>query len=164
MRFRSGFLIFLIPLTGCVTRSHKPGDNTAYSYWPGEYKHVKYVDFNYKAYGNVANYFVTEKDMLDFFDFKKGDVAVEVGSSTGENIGGFSLLTDSMTFYLEDIDPKRLNQKKFNKVLKKCRKIKPLITNTFHLKIGTEKSTGLPDGIFDKIIIVNTLHEFTYMD
>ena len=70
--------------------------------------------FSYEAYGNVANYFEHEKDLVDFFEFEKGDVVAEVGAADGENIGGFSLLSDSITFYVQDIDPKSMNAKKFN--------------------------------------------------
>jgi ubiquinone/menaquinone biosynthesis C-methylase UbiE len=120
--------------------------------------------FSSKTYGNVANYFANEKDMQDFFDFKKGNAIAEIGAGDGQNIGGFSLFTDSLTFYLEDIDEKYLNQDNFNKVIKRCSKIKSPLTNKFQLSIGTEKSTNLPDNLFDKIVIVSTFHEFSYMD
>lgn len=120
--------------------------------------------FSYKVYGNVANYFENEKDLLDFFEFHKGDIVVEIGAGNGQNIGGFSILTDSMTFYAQDIDSTYLNQKTFNKVIEQSEKYKSPMTNNFHLCIGSEKSTNLPDSTFDKVILISTFHEFTFMD
>ncbi len=120
--------------------------------------------FSYKVYGNIANYFENEQDLLGFFEFKKGDVVVEIGAATGENVVGLSLLTDSITFYAEDIDLIALNKKNFDKEIKKRKKYKKINTNTFEFVIGTEKFTNLPDQFFDKIILSATFHEFTYMD
>lgn len=120
--------------------------------------------FSYKVYGNIASYFENENDLLSFFEFKKDDVVAEVGAGDGQNIGGLSLLTDSITFYVQDINAVRLTQKNVDKVMKRCKKFKTPITNTFHLQIGTEKATLLPDDTFDKIMLIATFHEFTYMD
>ncbi|MDP2388503.1 MAG: methyltransferase domain-containing protein [Bacteroidota bacterium] len=121
-------------------------------------------EFSYKVYGNIANYFENEKDLLSFFEFKKGDVVAEIGALKGENIGGLALLTDSITFYVQDINAKTLNQKNFNKVIRKCEKYKKPLTAKFNLCIGTEKSSNLPDAAFDKIVLSATFHEFTCMD
>ena len=121
-------------------------------------------EFSYKVYGNVANYFENEKDLLSFFEFKKGDVVGEIGANNGQNIAGLSLLTDSIAFYAEDINSKTLNQKNFDKAIAKCAKFRISKTNTYKLQIGTEKETLLPDNSFDKIILSSTFHEFTFMD
>lgn len=121
-------------------------------------------DFSYKIYGNVANYFESENDLLNFFQFHKGDIIAEVGAFDGENIGGFSILTDSITFYVQDIDSIYLTQKNFDKVIKRCKKYKKPMTNKFHLCIGTMRATNLPDNTFDKILLISTFHEFTFMD
>jgi len=120
--------------------------------------------FNYSAFGNVANYFENEKDLLDFFNFQKGEVIAEIGAGDGQNIGGFSILTDDITFYAQDIDSKVLNEKKFKRVIRKCTKFKSPLTNHFQLTIGTEKTTNLPDNSFDKIIVISAFHEFTFID
>ncbi|MBA3899662.1 MAG: hypothetical protein H0X62_05535 [Bacteroidetes bacterium] len=122
-----------------------------------QWKSSEKTTFSYKVYGNVANYFDDAAGLLEFFDFKKGDVIVEVGAFDGANIGGFSLLVD--------INDKVLNQKKLDKIIRHNSKIKnSVLTNKFHLCIGTEKATNLPDSIFDKIIVISALHEFTYMN
>jgi len=120
--------------------------------------------FSYKVYGNFASFFESENDLLNFFEFNKGDIVAEVGAYKGQNIGGLSILTDSMTFYAQDINTISFNLKSFDKVIKRSNKYKTSLTNKFHLCIGTEEATNLPDGIFDKIFLSATFHEFTFMD
>lgn len=120
--------------------------------------------WNYKVYGNVANFFENKSDFLNFFDFHKGDVIAEVGTGYGENIGGFSLLADSLDLWAQDIDTSLLNKARFSKVIKYCEKYKKPLNCSFHLCIGTEKCTNLPDSTFDKIILVSAFHEFGYID
>lgn len=129
----------------------------------GTYQDSK-PDFSFKTYGNIANYFENENDLLHFFEFKKRDVVSEIGAGDGQNIAGLSLLTDSITFYVQDINAKTLNEKSFNKIIAKCEKYKKPLTNTYKLLIGTEKASLLPDNSFDKILLSATFHEFTFMD
>lgn len=120
--------------------------------------------FSYKVYGNVANYFEHEKDLLDFFEFKKGETVAEIGAGNGQNIAGFCLLTDSVLFYAQDINSKALNKKSFDRLIRQSEKYKKPLTNTFQILIGKEKSSELPENTFDKILLVSTFHEFTFMD
>ncbi len=120
--------------------------------------------FSYKVYGNFANFFESENDLLTFFEFKKGDVVAEIGAANGENIAGIGILCDSLTLYAQDINAKALNQENFDKVIKHCRKYKSPVTCKFNWCIGTEKASLLPDAAFDKIILSATFHEFYYMD
>lgn len=121
-------------------------------------------EFSYKIFGNIANYFESEKDLLDFFEFKKGGFVAEVGAGDWQNVIGLSILTDSITFYAEDINSENLHEKGLEKTLSKIVKYKQVQTNTFKLLIGKEKETLLPNNTFDKIILSATFHEFTYMD
>src|SRR5436190_2114593 len=75
------------------------------------------VPFTVKEYGSLANYFDTQKDMLAFFDFHKGDVVADIGAGDAKHEGAFSLLTDGVTFYAEDINEKKLNQNAIDKVV-----------------------------------------------
>lgn len=120
--------------------------------------------FSYKVYGNIANYFESENDLLTFFEFKKGQTVAEIGANDGQNVGGLLLLTDSVNFFAQDINPNFLNEKSRGKIIKRCEKYKKPITGDFKLCIGSEHSSNLPDGLFDKIILSSTFHEFTYMD
>lgn len=36
------------------------------------------------------------------------------------------------------------------------------MTSPYKLVVGTETATNLPDHLFDKILIINSFHEFTY--
>lgn len=121
-------------------------------------------DFSYKIYGNVANYFENENDLRTFFDFHKGDIVAEVGAGNGDNMFGFTIVADSVTFYVQDIDTNALSQKNFDKIVKHCKKLKKPLTNKFHRCIGTVTQTNLPDNTFDKILLISTFHEFTFMD
>lgn len=121
--------------------------------------------FSYEVYGNIANYFENENELLSFFNFRKGDVVAEIGAGNGKNIAGLSILVnDSLSFYVQDIDKTRLTHEKFRRIITRAKQHKKPLNHRYTLHIGTEKSTGLPDGIFDKILLVSTLHEFTYMD
>lgn len=122
------------------------------------------TSFTYKTYGNVANYFADPNEMLQFFELKNGDVVAEIGANDGQNIGGFSLLIDSCIFYIEDINPQALNEKKWNKVYKKCKNLGMSSRHQFNIVIGNEKASLLPATSFDKIIMVSAFHEFAYMD
>lgn len=121
-------------------------------------------EFSYKIFGNIANYFENEKDLLDFFEFKKGDVVAEVGAGNWQNLVGLSLLVDSITFWAQDIDAGDLHDKALIKTIGKTVRYKPVQTNIFNRQIGYEKETLLPDNSIDKIILSSAFHEFTYMD
>jgi ubiquinone/menaquinone biosynthesis C-methylase UbiE len=121
-------------------------------------------DISYKTHGNIANYFENADDMEAVFDFRNGEVVAEIGAGDGQNIGGIGLLIDSCTFYIQDIDAKVLNQTAWEKIKKKNEKSGMSSRHQFNLVIGDEKSTHLPDSIFDKIMMVSSFHEFTYMD
>lgn len=121
-------------------------------------------EFSYKIYGNMANFFESKTDLLDFFEFNKGETVAEVGTGDGKNLLGLSLLTDSIKFYAQDINTKTLNQNHFDKLKAKIKKYKDPLTNTFELVTGEEKRSLLPDNSCDKIILSATFHEFTYMN
>jgi SAM-dependent methyltransferase len=118
--------------------------------------------FNSKKYGSIANYFGSADEMLRFFDFQKGDVVAEIGARSGRNIIGLTTFTDSITWYLEDIDASQLNEKALTKVKKQSSKNRNgTETHRFFMTIGTETQTMLPENTFDKILIINSFHEFT---
>jgi ubiquinone/menaquinone biosynthesis C-methylase UbiE len=125
---------------------------------------IQSQSFSYKTYGNIANYFASVADMKSFFNFQNGEVIAEIGAGDGQNIGGFGLLVDSCTFYIQDIDHKVLNNANWNKLYKKYIKAGMSSKHQFNLVIGEEKRTNLPRAIFDKIIMSSSFHEFIYMN
>lgn len=109
--------------------------------------------------------FEYRRDLMRFLDIQKGDVVADVGGGNGCHSAALSLLYDSVTFYVEDITPKVLSKRKLKQqVSKYSRKRQSPQTNTFHCTLGTYTATNLPDGIFDKIFMVASFHEFTEMD
>ncbi|MGZ3866361.1 MAG: tetratricopeptide repeat protein [Bacteroidia bacterium] len=109
--------------------------------------------------------FETKKQMLDFMDIRSGEVIAEVGAGSGWNLGVLSTIYDSLTLYAEDVSKKELSEKKFQKTISyygKRRKTKQ--TNRFVRIMGSYTSTNLPDGIFDKILLIDAFHDFTKKD
>lgn len=120
------------------------------------------IPFTTKTYENFAFFFDSKEEVVDFFDFHKGDVVADIGAGRGVYEGVFSLFTEGVTFYAQDIDAKTLNKKTLEKCIRKASKLKGSpIQNTFHIQIGSVTATGLPDNSFDKIILISTLHEFS---
>ncbi|MBC8152079.1 MAG: methyltransferase domain-containing protein [Bacteroidetes bacterium] len=107
------------------------------------------------------------EDLLErhqpIYDFRKGDKLASVGAGGGSNEVIYSMMADSLVFYLQDINPTCLTpeilratvNQLYNAAGRTC-------TATFTPVIGTEKETRLPSQFFDKIIIENTLHELTH--
>jgi ubiquinone/menaquinone biosynthesis C-methylase UbiE len=118
---------------------------------------------------NRMNFFLdmfeTKQQLLDFMQIKKGDVIAEVGAGYGWNLGVLSMIYDSVTFYAQDISAKDLSEKHWKQTIsyyEKKRKIKQ--TNKFERVIGTISSTNLPDGMFDKILLIDAYHDFDKKD
>lgn len=131
----------------------------------GQISQTKEIPFTYKSFLNLVNYFDSKKEVVEFFDFKKGDIVADIGAGEGKYEGAFSLLFDSIHYFVQDIDRNILTQDKLNKVVKHYSALKGLPqTNKFQLCIGTEKSSNLPEAMFDKIIMLSSFHEFIYMD
>ena len=123
------------------------------------------VLYNSKEFHTLYDFFENKSDLIKFFDIKPGEVIADVGAAEGYHEGALSLLYDSLTFYIEDIDPKDVNQKEIDKTVKHYNKLRSTPqTCKFNWVLGTYKTTNLPDGIFDKIIMIASFHEFTYMD
>ena len=121
--------------------------------------------YTHKNFGTYYEEFANQQDLIDFLEIKNKDVVADIGTDNGFIMTALSLLYDSVTFYAEDTDPKRLNQKHFDKSVNYFTKLrsKPQ-TNQFRFSIGTYTSTNLPNNTFDKILMAASFHEFTFMD
>ena len=104
-------------------------------------------------------------DFQDFFNtvgIKNGDNIASIGAANGYIDLAYSVILDSSTIYIEDINNYYLNNETFKNVsdyynsIRKCKQ-----TNTLKYVIGTTTKTKLPNNYFDFIIIKNTYHEFT---
>lgn len=101
-------------------------------------------------------------DHYTAFGIQPENVVAEVGAASGWLEGVFSIFSDSVTYYIQDIDSVLLNETQFNAVVKHFSGERPTPqTNHFKYVLGTTTGTNLPDNTFDLIIINNTFHEFT---
>jgi ubiquinone/menaquinone biosynthesis C-methylase UbiE len=100
----------------------------------------------------------------NIYQFQSGDIIASIGASAGvwEIAFASQFPNLNLTFYLEDIDPNNCNIGEVNYGLKYYEKLlgKPL-NGTFIPVLGTEISTNLPKNHFNKVLIINSLHEFS---
>lgn len=102
------------------------------------------------------------KPELEILQLKAGQTIADVGASNGYHMGMVSVFTDSLTIYLEDIDSDCLNPKEVEKVKNWYEWVRQTpITNQFHLVLGTETETKLPEKTFDKVVITASFHHFS---
>jgi len=99
---------------------------------------------------------------LALYDFHAGQTVASIGAQCANWEAAFAASTDSITFYLEDIDSAFLNHKQVAFAWDYYSKLrsKPMDCD-YKIVIGDEKSTHLPESVFDKVIIINSFHEFT---
>ncbi len=99
------------------------------------------------------------------YGINTGDVIAEVGAASGWLDGALSVLVDSVTFFVQDIDTNLLNEEQLDAVIRhfSSQRDTPQ-TNSFTMVIGTEEKTNLPEAYFDKIILNNTFHEIHAAD
>jgi len=94
---------------------------------------------------------------IDTIDFKKGEIIADIGAGNGYLEGMLSILFDSLTFYIQDIDTSICNQLSVNKVVDFYRNLKKTpFTSKFIAVNGTDSTTNLPDNTFDKILMIYT--------
>lgn len=103
-----------------------------------------------------------EKELL-FYNFKSGQTVGSVGAQCCHWEAAYAAASDGISFYLEDIDSAYFNQRQAEFAWNYYSDLrqKPM-TSSYKLVLGTEKTTNLPANTFDKILIINSFHEFTY--
>lgn len=98
------------------------------------------------------------------YQFQDGEIIASIGASSGVWEMAFASQFPhlNLTFYLEDIDPNNCNIEEVDYGLKYYEKLlgKPL-AGTFIPVLGTETTTNLPKKYFNKVLIINSLHEFS---
>lgn len=114
-------------------------------------------------YESMTHLYKGKQAELDFYQFKTGQIIASIGAQCCHIEAAFAATTDSVTFYLEDIDSSKFTKKQAEFVWGYYAKLrgKPMTCN-YKMILGDEKSTSLPEKIFDKILIINSFHEFTY--
>jgi predicted methyltransferase len=98
---------------------------------------------------------------LSIYNFKGNETIASIGASSGVWEIWFASQVENLTFYLQDIDPLNCNQEEIDYGIKYYEKLlqKP-ISGKFIPIIGTQSATNLPQIFFDKVLIINSLHEF----
>ena len=104
--------------------------------------------------------------MLDryqvLYDFKAKERIASVGAGGGSKEIVYSMMADSLVFFLQDIDSTCLTESKIKSTSSQLYRVSARTsTATFTGVIGTEEDVKLPGGL-DKLIMENTLHELTY--
>jgi predicted methyltransferase len=115
---------------------------------------------------NVALlYYNPLQKSLEIYQFKPHEIIASVGASSGVWEIWFASQVDNLTFYLQDIDPLNCNQEEIDYGVKYYEKfLNKKIIGTFIPVIGSQKETNLPKNLFDKILIINSLHELSFID
>jgi len=111
----------------------------------------------------IDDIFKQRREELKFYDFRAKQTIASIGAQCCHWEAAFAATTDSMVFYLEDIDTTHFKKSQADFAWHYYDSLcgKPM-TSQYNMVIGNEKFTLLPDTIFDKILIINSFHEFTY--
>jgi hypothetical protein len=122
--------------------------------------------------GYCGIYFKTMDDLyhqkkreIDFYQFRPGQKVASIGAQCGHWEAVYAATADNVDFYLEDIDTTYFNERQVGFAWHYYDSIRGKPTSSrFILIVGNEKSTMLPAAAFDKILIINSFHEFTMKD
>lgn len=98
---------------------------------------------------------------LSIYNFKENEIIASIGASSGVWEIWFASQVEGLTFYLQDIDAQNCNQEEINEGVTYFEKLLgKKNTGEFIPIIGTQSATNLPKNTFDKVLIINSLHEF----
>ena len=98
---------------------------------------------------------------FDFIGLTKNDTIADLGSEDGYYPALYSIFSDSIAFYLNDIN--ELDFSFFDSLVAACSKIRDgEITNSFQIVIGNDTCTKLPEHRFNKVIVKESFHHFKY--
>ncbi|MCU0470791.1 MAG: class I SAM-dependent methyltransferase [Arcicella sp.] len=100
---------------------------------------------------------------LSIYQFKENETIASIGASSGVWEIWFASQVENLTFYLQDIDEQNCNEEEIAYGVKYYENLlqKP-ISGKFIPIIGTPHQTNLPSDTFDKVLIINSLHEFQF--
>ncbi|HLX92887.1 MAG TPA: class I SAM-dependent methyltransferase [Puia sp.] len=100
-------------------------------------------------------------EQVQFYRFHEGERIASIGAQCANWEAAFMTLCDSVDLYLEDIDSTSLNDSQVRSAWQYYSAMAnaPIRTTT-HVVIGNDTTTLLPSNFFDKIIIINSFHEF----
>ena len=115
-------------------------------------------------YESMAHLYKIKQAELDFYHFKPGQTVASIGAQCCHIEAAYAATTDSVIFYLEDIDSSKFKKKQAEFTWSYYGTLRgKSMTSKYKMILGDEKSTSLPEKAFDKILIINSFHEFTYV-
>ncbi len=98
---------------------------------------------------------------LAIYNFQPNETIASIGASSGVWEIWFTSQVEGLTFYLQDVDVQNCNQEEINEGIRYFEKlVGKKNTGKFIPVIGTQSATNLPKNTFDKVLIINSLHEF----
>lgn len=103
--------------------------------------------------------------MLDHFHLQPHEKVASIGCGGGlwEVMASFN--THQVAFHLQDINPELLNEPNLKETITYFEKqFRRPSDCSFEVTIGTSKETGLPTKYFDKVLLINSFHEFEYQN
>ena len=114
-------------------------------------------------YKSMHDLLKMQQKEIGFYDFKSGQTIASIGAQCANWEAAYAATTDSVTFYLEDIDSSKFkkSQVEFAWNYYATLRGRPM-TSVYKMIIGDERSTSLPENTFDKILVINSFHEFTF--
>ncbi len=114
-------------------------------------------------YSSMAHLYKIKQPELDFYDFKQGQTIASIGAQCCHWEAAYAATTDSITFYLEDIDTSKFKKEHADFAWSYYAQLRGRpMTSNYKMIVGDERSTSLPENMFDKILIINSFHEFTF--
>ena len=151
------FIIYIFLLSGilsCVSTSKRSKNS--------QKKYRKYIEEKYEI--STSNGIRNYGEFAKKIGLKNGELVADVGAADGYIDVMMSMVTDSVSFYIQDISSENLNFYYSDSLYNHMNiSRKTPQTNKFRTLLGTERSSLLPDTTFDKIFLLNSLHEFTYV-
>lgn len=113
-------------------------------------------------YSTIDDLKKQQKPELDFYAFSPHDTIASVGAQSGNWEAAYAAVSDSLFFYLEDIDISYCNPQQAALAWQYYSTLKgqPL-TSGYKVVTGTERATNLPANSCNKILITNSFHEFS---
>jgi SAM-dependent methyltransferase len=113
-----------------------------------------------KKYEEVSKHYY---DYAHWYDCNPGETIASIGAGNGKFEVTISCFIPGINWYLQEIDTLRLFQ--FDEVLAHFEKLKgSRIDANFKLVVGTESETNLPQSTFDRILMINVIHEMSDRD
>lgn len=123
---------------------------------------IQKLDFCGARYHNLKKIKDRLLSQYAFLEVKENDTIVDIGAQSGSFEGAFTTLTNyqKLHFVLVDIDSACLNSRKLAAMNQHFASHKPgYITHSFSIVNNTPDSLWLPKEAYNKVWIINTLHE-----